>query len=100
MAKAIHHSLIKSLWHFKRGQFLEFSNGRVPQSNQTYFKFGKTEDTIARSNEVYEIIGRKFELRHMARGYVGENGVEWVRLENVLAWEIRGVGQGVDQGRG
>lgn len=39
-------------------------------------------------------------LCDMANGYVCVNGVEWVRLENALAWEIRGVGQCVDEGCG
>ncbi|KAK2424140.1 hypothetical protein QL285_034531 [Trifolium repens] len=64
----------KILWFTNKGQFYKFSNRRVPQlnQNQVYIFAYKTNDTIARSNEVNKTVRRKLSLRD-----VGQDGVEF-----------------------
>jgi hypothetical protein len=59
MAKAIH---LKIEWLLKRGQYLRFSDGRVPQLNGTITLNKKTEDAIARANKVNSTVVGKLEL--------------------------------------
>ncbi|PNX88106.1 hypothetical protein L195_g014038 [Trifolium pratense] len=83
MAKAIH---LKS-WLFKRGQYLQFSNGRVPQlnSNQIFIILlnKKTEDAITRANKGNSTVVTKLEFRGYS-GLIGQNRVDCVRIEKVL----------------
>jgi hypothetical protein len=83
MANAIH---LKIEWLLKRGQYLRFSDGRVPQLNGTEFCIilnKKTEDSIARANKVNSTVVGKLELRDYS-GLIGQNRIDCVRIEKVI----------------
>jgi hypothetical protein len=80
MANAIH---LKIEWLLKRGQYLRFSDGRVPQLNGTITLNKKTEDAIARANKVNSTVVRKLELRDNS-GLIGQNRIDCVRIEKVI----------------
>jgi hypothetical protein len=80
MANAIH---LKIEWLLKRGQYLRFSDGRVPQLNGTITLNKKTEDAIARANKVNSTVAGKLELRDNS-GLIGQNRIDCVRIEKVI----------------
>jgi hypothetical protein len=80
MANAIH---LKIEWLLKRGQYLRFSDGRVPQLNGTITLNKKTEDAIARANKVNSTVVGKLELRDYS-GLIGQNRIDCVRIEKVI----------------
>lgn len=89
IAEAIYCITTLLLWIFQRGQFFEFSNGRVPQKSEALIK-GETEDTVARANDEIKTVSivQRVLVPRGASGDTAENGNEWVSHENKLAWGI------------